>query len=757
MANIINKIQNKIPKKKNDNNETPQDLNVSKKKSIKISEVFSALINNINGKSKVPLKKASKAQAIVYSIRNKIIMCFIIPVIFMVIVGVVAYNKASSGMQDKFMQTTGQTITMAMDKIDLNNNFVAQQAYNYAYDDDLNSYFLGLSDAEETKDVLKKNRSNIVFTQKNNKSIANITINTTSDLQCLTTISKDSGSLLYGNFDEYNEVAEKDGKKLKSWIDNHAIMDEHYSISSDDYILSYQTYSNKKTAVVVIDILTSYIEDSLKEINLGEGSIIGFVTENGREVIFENLPEGKDSKLKDGTNVFWGQDFYNDVLADFAATETMDIAEYDYLLNGSKEIKYLGDTYLFIYSRSELCNSTLCALVPQKTVTTQAESIKVVTITLVIIASLIAGIFGLYIAYGIQRNMKRISNSFGRVEKGDLTVQVKASGKDEFNDLAFAANNMISNNKRLVSSVNTATEDLDTSAMQVKDSASVIDSYSHEISDVVHSINEDMLKQSSHATACVDKTILLSEEIKGIADTMTSVENLVNDTERMINDGMEKIVSLGVRATETNDITTEVGNSIVELGKETNQINNFVTVISDIAEQTNLLSLNASIEAARAGEAGRGFSVVAEEIRKLADQSKAAASEIQNNVEKISNRTQLTVSSANKAVDKVSEQTKAVDDVVEIFKNMNTQMKMVVESLGDIIRNTDRADCLRGETLETVQNMSQIIDDSAAGATAVNEVLEELMRNVQNLNNISETLDRNMSDLKTEISAFTID
>ncbi|MBR3634626.1 MAG: methyl-accepting chemotaxis protein, partial [Lachnospiraceae bacterium] len=407
-----------------------------------------------------------------------------------------------------------------------------------------------------------------------------------------------------------------------------------------------------------------------------------------------------------------------------------------------------------IYSRSSLCGATLCALVPKDIVTSQAESIKVVTISLVILASLIAGLFGLFIAYGIQRNMKRIGRSLGEVEKGDLTVKVKATGRDEFSDLAFAANNMIANNKHLVTQVSNATQELEASAGDVREAAEVIDSYSHQISDVVGTINQGMERQSRHANDCVDKTKQLSEEIKGINNTMTSVESLVVDTEKMIGEGMEKVSFLGERAKDTNEITTEVGNSIEKLRRETEQINSFVTMISDIAGQTNLLSLNASIEAARAGDAGRGFSVVAEEIRKLADQSKNAAKEIQNNVEKITGHTQETVSSAHKAVEMVAAQTQAVDEVVAIFHKMNEQMGEVVKSLEDIVSNTERADMLRGETLDTVRNMSQIIDDSAAGASAVNEFIDELVRNVGYLNKVSENLDRNMEGLKTEISAF---
>ncbi|MBO6205464.1 MAG: methyl-accepting chemotaxis protein [Lachnospiraceae bacterium] len=695
-----------------------------------------------------------RSHSMLYSIRNKIILCFLIPIVFMIIVGIAAYNKASDGLQDKFMESTGQTIYMAMEKIDLNNSFIAQQAYSYAYDKDLGSYFLGLSDATQTADVLKKNRTSLMTIQKSNPSVANITIDTSSDLQLLTTVPQGSGNLTYGNFADYVAAAPMEGKRLKPWVDSHEVLDAHLGIKTDEYILSYQTYSEQKTAVIVADILTSYIEDSLKEIDLGNGSIIGFVTENGREVIFENIPEGAASALPADQPVFYGQDFYSRILPAMVEEGAEAVEETEENLSGSEEIRYLDRTYLFIYRRSSLCGCTLCALVPKSIVTSQAESIKTVTIGLVILASIIAGVFGLFIAYGIQKNMKQIGKSLGEVENGDLTVQVKASGKDEFTDLAYAANRMIENNKHLVSQVNNATQELELSASDVKEVAEQIDTRSRKISDVVGVINSGMETQQTHANECVDITHQLSDEIKEIGNTLNSVESLVRDTELMITEGMDKVLFLGESADETNSITTEVGNSIEQLRTETEQINGFVTLISDIAGQTNLLSLNASIESARAGEAGRGFSVVAEEIRKLADQSKDAAKEIQNNVERITEHTQETVDSAHKAVEMVAAQTQAIEDVVAIFRQMKEQMGQVVSALQDTVNNTDRADRLRGETLDTVKNMSKIIDESAAGTAAVNDVVGELVQNLENLNRVSETLDRNMGELKSEIAAF---
>ncbi|MBQ7776967.1 MAG: methyl-accepting chemotaxis protein, partial [Lachnospiraceae bacterium] len=183
-------------------------------------------------------------------------------------------------------------------------------------------------------------------------------------------------------------------------------------------------------------------------------------------------------------------------------------------------------------------------------------------------------------------------------------------------------------------------------------------------------------------------------------------------------------------------------------------INQFVKTIAEISQQTNLLSLNASIEAARAGEAGRGFAVVADEIRKLADDSADAAREIQGNVELITERTDYTVENARQAEEMVALQTEVVEKVVSIFKEMNGYMSMLVQGLGDIIKSTERADAEREGTLESVKNISGVIEENAENVRAVNGVVERLQENVENLNAISKTLSENMDDLKGEISVF---
>lgn len=353
--------------------------------------------------------------------------------------------------------------------------------------------------------------------------------------------------------------------------------------------------------------------------------------------------------------------------------------------------------------------------------------------------------------------MKRISQKLNEVAQGDLTVQVKVNGKDEFQSLAKATTNMIQNNKKLVTRLSGTVEQLGVSANDVNDASSEINNYSADITRAIDEISEGMSKQAEHAEECVVKTSVLSDKMKDITQAIEAVEGLVDRTEKMIYQGTEIVKVLADRAKETSDITARVGNSIETLKTESETINKFVETINEISEQTNLLSLNASIEAARAGAAGRGFAVVAEEIRKLADDSSRAANEIRNNVGNISAQTMTSVQSAKDAESMVALQAEAVDEVIQVFENMNNQMSELFVSLKAIASNTESADKERNETLDAVENISAIIEETASSSQLVHEMATQLLNSVDKLSKTAGVLDENMNGVKTEISAFKVE
>ena len=696
-------------------------------------------------KQKVPKQKKSGKSSTLLSIRNKIVVCFLVPIVFMVIIGVSAYQKSAEGLSEKFTDSTLQTMRMATENLNMSCDFIRSEGLKYAYDDDLRKYFLGMFEDNpvDKLNFLTSTKSNLLSVQTSNPFISHMHIIPKKGVNLLST-KLSSG--VDGFLDEYKEdVASGEGRRsIPQWIDSHPVLDEKVTETEKDYIMAFEMMSQSNNACVVIDIKPSAITDFMEEIDIGDGSIIGFVTPGGRELVVENVEEGKESVLPEEGNVFSGQEYY---------TAVMDEAVAD---AGTAEVDFQGEKYLFIYSHSADIGFTTCALVPMRVVTSQATEIRNMTIGLVILACVIVVIVGIFITAGIENNMRRISRKFGDVAKGDLTVTVSAKGHDEFQDLAGSATNMITNTKKLVNQVSNATGELEVSAQNVGQASELIHEYSQDITRAIGEINEGMEEQSRHAQECVEKTDILSNEIQEVSHVVERVEKLVGETEGMINKGMEIVQVLGDRAGETTQMTVKVSESIESLRKESEIINSFVATITEITEQTNLLSLNASIEAARAGEAGRGFAVVAEEIRKLADDSAKAAGEIRNNVANITAQTQNSVESASQAKAMVELQTKAVEEVIAVFREMQERMGQLIEGLKDIVVSTEKADGERSAAVAAVKNISDIIEETAGSAETVNDVANKLLNHVEKLSTTASVLDENMEGLKNEISVFKI-
>ena len=696
-------------------------------------------------KQKAPKQKKSGKSSKLLSIRNKIVVCFLVPIVFMVIIGVSAYQKSAEGSSERFTDSTLQTMRMATENLNMSCDFIRSEGLKYAYDDDLRKYFLGMFEDNpvDKLNFLTSTKSNLLSVQTSNPFISHMHIIPKKGVNLLST-KLSSG--VDGFLDEYKEdVASGEGRRsIPQWIDSHPVLDEKVTETEKDYIMAFEMMSQSNNACVVIDIKPSAITDFMEEIDIGDGSIIGFVTPGGRELVVENVEEGKESVLPEEGNVFSGQEYY---------TAVMDEAVAD---AGTAEVDFQGEKYLFIYSHSADIGFTTCALVPMRVVTSQATEIRNMTIGLVILACVIVVIVGIFITAGIENNMRRISRKFGDVAKGDLTVTVSAKGHDEFQDLAGSATNMIMNTKKLVNQVSNATGELEVSAQNVGQASELIHEYSQDITRAIGEINEGMEEQSRHAQECVEKTDILSNEIQEVSHVVERVEKLVGETEGMINKGMEIVQVLGDRAGETTQMTVKVSESIESLRKESEIINSFVATITEITEQTNLLSLNASIEAARAGEAGRGFAVVAEEIRKLADDSAKAAGEIRNNVANITAQTQNSVESASQAKAMVELQTKAVEEVIAVFREMQERMGQLIEGLKDIVVSTEKADGERSAAVAAVKNISDIIEETAGSAETVNDVANKLLNHVEKLSTTASVLDENMEGLKNEISVFKI-
>lgn len=690
------------------------------------------------------------------SIRYKILLSFVVPVFFIIAVGVASYSMAKSGITEKYENSTLETVKMAAEHIDLATNYVRSDAIRLAMDDEINALCRGTYDDDF---IMFKTANDIAVTSLLSAQGANsflkhlhLVTNSTSKVKMYSTKSNQVAGILESYLPEMKDP--QNSNNIINWIGRHDSLDKALNfVDTDDYFISYQELATSKAYAVVIDVSTRAVQEFIDGIDLGEGSVFSIVSMNGRELIHETPIDGEEAKYSSGSIRFFEQDFYKEALERVTALEA---ANSDEASAGTMEVSFDGRKCLFFYAPCKVSGCMICGLVPTSTVVAQARSISIITIILVVVALIVVLSIGLLITSAIQINMKKISDGVDEVSKGNLTIDIQLKGHDEFKSLSEAVNEMVSNTKQLVTKVDESASGLEESSTQVKKASELLDACSSDISSAISDIKNGMERQSVHADECVSITDMLSEEIKNVSGQVDKVKVVLNEANGMINESVKIINSLGERAQETTVATDNVETAVRSLNEETVKINSFVGKIKKISSQTRLLSLNASIEAARAGEAGRGFGVVAEEIRKLSNDSETAAEEISKLVVEINAQAKSSSASTEQAHDIVDRQADLIKDAIRIFESMKNSIDTLIESIGNIDQATIAADTRRGETVNAVRDIAVIISENALNTQTVMEVADQLKANIDQLNNTARILGESMDEMKTEVSAFKI-
>ncbi|MBR4816703.1 MAG: methyl-accepting chemotaxis protein [Lachnospiraceae bacterium] len=677
-----------------------------------------------------------------FGIRYKILIGFLIPIVFIIVVGFASYSKAKQGMRDRFEKSTLETVRMVGSQMEMVTHAMQTEVSKYIGLLELNNLAkdaYATNPTEKTR-VIRLLKTNVTASQKVNRYINNLYIILKSPHKNITT----KGNNTEGFYDEYYESIETIDSigDISKWIDSHQVIDEKLGLDTeadDAYLFAYQAVNATGDFAVVIDVSKSKLQEFIDGLDLGEGTIIGIITMNGKEIVHRN----GDYLDADGRSVFAGRDYYKKVL-------TSDEAY------GINEVEYAGEDCLLFYSMCGDGGVAICAMVPVAIITEEASSIRTLTVILLLIAVAVVLVIAFLISNNIQKNVKNMSKGLGKVAEGDLTVKVRVDTHDEFKDLAGATTEMISNTKNLVSKVDVAAEGLADSAKEVQAVSKTLSDRSSSISRAVNEMSEGLEQQQKYADECVDTTERLSLEIKNVSSQIGVIKKTIASINEMINESVRIAGSLEEKAKDTTEANHSVKKSVMALVEETEKINDFVNVIKAISSQTHLLSLNASIEAARAGEAGRGFSVVAEEIRNLATESTKSAGEIQKLVDGINRQTGSSAESVDAARSIADEQFELVNRSKSIFDSMKQSMDSLNAELGNIDTATEAADLRREEAVGAVGDISDIISQSTGNAENVKQILERLKKDIDNLDRTADKLGESMDGLKNEVRVFRI-
>ena len=670
-------------------------------------------------------------------IATKLILAFMIPVACIVVLGVVSYNKAASAIENNYRSSATQTVDMmdrymttAMDNVqaDFRNNLV---------DDEFKGLFSGnfASDPVKESSLRREWNTTLLKMPTSDEIYSNVYVLYDKKEVCITStlVNKDGLYTEYKN-SEQGQVATD--KFTNFWFGNQCSIDEAIGTDSSVYALRYAKWLTNKS-VIIADISYEYIMEILNTLDAGEGSYVGMVTNmDGREVL-SNLYELPENP------VFVGSDFYEEAMASEEES-------------GSKEVTYNGEDYLFIYSKIPSQDAAICALVLNDTITAQAAEIGKITVVVVILAVIVALALGIVFASNMSGAIGYMCYKVQKVAEGDLTVSIKNKRKDEFKLLTEELGMMIKNIKHLITNVTTASDDLNIASDQVAESSRMFMQTSEGIQHAVSEIEQGVAKLDEDSADCLSQMDSLSEKIGAVTEGTGVIGGLAVETGESIKQGVESVSELTGTAQSTTEITTHVVEAIGVLETKTRSIGQIIGVINGIAEQTNLLSLNASIEAARAGEAGRGFSVVAEEIRKLADQSLGSAKQISKIVDEIIANMGEVVKVAKKAEDIVKLQEESVGNTTHSFNEMEGQVHTLVESLEGIKAGANNMEEAGAATLGAIESISAISAETSACSTNVSDMAAKQMSAIHTLDEAANQLTARAEELTVLLQQFKI-
>lgn len=376
----------------------------------------------------------------------------------------------------------------------------------------------------------------------------------------------------------------------------------------------------------------------------------------------------------------------------------------------------------------------------------------IVFVTVILIA-----LVGAFVVGGrIVAPLKKIQNFAQKLSEGDLTMSVDVKSGNEVGQTADALRVAQNNMRRLLqeiagvsNGVNGALGTFDKSFYNMKESIS-------QVSEAVDSIAQNVTKQAASTDEANDNVVMMADQIDQTSSEVASLDQNAGEMSRISEQSMETLRQLIEVNNKTRQHISAMAEQTANTNKSVEQIHMAANLINEISDQTSLLALNASIEAARAGEAGRGFSVVADEIGKLASQSTNSVEEIGKTVIELQNNAEKSVAVMQEINEAVEMQVSSLTETQCIMERLHQELANCFSSVHSIDAMTQEIDHQRAGVTGSISVLNDLAQDNASVAEETAAMSAELARMVDDSSRIVEDLEEKVGTLIADMNKFTL-
>lgn len=378
-------------------------------------------------------------------------------------------------------------------------------------------------------------------------------------------------------------------------------------------------------------------------------------------------------------------------------------------------------------------------------------------LVIAILSTILAILISLFITRLITVPVNKLATAAKSIAEGDLSQEdVDVRAKDEIGHLANSFNVMKRNLHSLINNVATNVEHTTAAAAQLSASTDQITISSEEVTKSIEITSEGASQSANigrESATAMDET---AHGVQRIAEATQLLNTKAVDTQMIATEGEKTLQTAENQMTVIQQSSDETSKRIKQLSAQSAEIENIIKVITDITEQTNLLALNAAIEAARAGEHGKGFAVVADEVRKLAEESKASARQIVELTTSIQLETKEVEKAISVTVHNVEEGVTFIKNAQVSFDSILQAIQEITAQIEDVSASTEEISASTEEVAASVSEIANAATTSAEQSEMIAASVEEQTATLQEINAVAKSLSEGAMTVQEEINKFKI-
>jgi len=424
---------------------------------------------------------------------------------------------------------------------------------------------------------------------------------------------------------------------------------------------------------------------------------------------------------------------------------------------GVDQYTYSGVKKLVAFDTDNDFGWTYIATIPLNELTKTANLVLKVLAGIILLTIVSGATLAIIISKGLSKPIVKVSEAMNKIAHGDFTVSVNSKGKDEIAHMSNNLNETLNSIRESISAVKDTASEVGASADTLADTSSQMTLVANEVAQAIQEVARGASEQAGEIMDAVNLLNDFTEQLSIVENKLINVSDKTSDTQNRAEQGKEQIDSLINSIKEIKNSFESVVIKVEGLSGTVSKIGNITDVINGISEQTNLLALNAAIEAARAGEQGRGFAVVADEVRKLAEESKNSSEEILNLVKSIAIETKDVIDTTGNVKELIVQQETVANETVASFENIIYSVEEIAPLMEETNSSLKSAEASKLAVIEKIQNVSAVSEEVSASSEEISASSEEMLASCEEVERLASKVDEASEELRSKVEIFKVE